>query len=184
MHFYVICYCKLEPLIYMGHLDFMNLWQLVMRRANVPIAYSEGYNPQMKLNFVQPLSLGMTGKNECLHIALKEDCDAIDIYNKIKETLPEGLKLFKVVKTKFNAKWFNKHKSSIVYKIECNKKITSKELSFIQENQFCLKCYLAEKQIIFIELLNTNQKQVKIKDILLSSFDVSKISRMGVRFKI
>ena len=54
----------------MGHLDVMRYFQKVMRRADVDIAYSEGYSPHQLMSFAQPLSVGATSDGEYVDIVL------------------------------------------------------------------------------------------------------------------
>ena len=45
---------------FIGHLDVMRFFQKVMRRADIPIAFSGGYSPHMIMSFAQPLGIGLT----------------------------------------------------------------------------------------------------------------------------
>ena len=49
---------------FLGHLDVMRYFQKAFRRAELPIAFSEGYHPHPLLSFAQPLSLSFTGNGE------------------------------------------------------------------------------------------------------------------------
>ncbi|MEA3296260.1 MAG: TIGR03960 family B12-binding radical SAM protein, partial [candidate division Zixibacteria bacterium] len=56
---------------YMSHLDNMRAIERALRRADVPVAYSHGFNPSMKLSFCPPLPLGFTSEAEYVDITLK-----------------------------------------------------------------------------------------------------------------
>ncbi|MGL4790895.1 MAG: TIGR03936 family radical SAM-associated protein, partial [Anaerotignaceae bacterium] len=49
---------------FIGHLDVMQTFQRTIKRANLPIAYSQGFNPHQLLSFASPLSLGYTSEGE------------------------------------------------------------------------------------------------------------------------
>ena len=57
---------------FIGHLDVMRFFQKVMRRADIPIAFSGGYSPHMIMSFAQPLGIGLTSDGEYLDIELTE----------------------------------------------------------------------------------------------------------------
>ena len=66
-------FSKYGPIRFVGHLDVMRYFQKVMRRAGVPIAYSEGYSPHQLMSFAQPLSVGATSDGEYADIVLNDD---------------------------------------------------------------------------------------------------------------
>ena len=43
-----LTFAKGEPIKYISHLDLMRTWERALRRAQVPLAYSEGFNPRPK----------------------------------------------------------------------------------------------------------------------------------------
>ena len=57
-------------LVYIGHLDVMRYFQKLFRRANIPVAYSEGFSPHQILSFTPPLPLGMESTGEYADVEL------------------------------------------------------------------------------------------------------------------
>ena len=53
-----IKFSKTGALKYIGHLDVMRYFQKLMRRADIPIAYSEGFSPHQIMSFAMPLGIG------------------------------------------------------------------------------------------------------------------------------
>ena len=49
---------------FIGHLDIMRYFQKAMRRANIDIAYSEGFSPHQIMSFAAPLGVGITSDGE------------------------------------------------------------------------------------------------------------------------
>ena len=49
---------------YVGHLDLMRFFQKAVKRANLPIRYSEGFNPHQIMSFASPLGVGLTSEGE------------------------------------------------------------------------------------------------------------------------
>ena len=61
---YRMVFSKMQPLRYIGHLDLMRAWEHTFRRANVPIAYTQGYHPHPRVNLGAALPLGFTSECE------------------------------------------------------------------------------------------------------------------------
>ena len=59
---------KYGSLRFIGHLDVMRFFQKVMRRADIPIAFSGGYSPHMIMSFANPLGIGLTSDGEYFDI--------------------------------------------------------------------------------------------------------------------
>ena len=60
---------------FIGHLDIMRFFQKVMRRADIPIAFTGGYSPHMIMSFANPLGVGLTSDGEYFDIELTEPID-------------------------------------------------------------------------------------------------------------
>ena len=65
-----IVYSKADSLKYTGNLDLQKIWERLLRRANLPLAYSQGFHPQPRINQGCPLPLGFIGENEMVDIWL------------------------------------------------------------------------------------------------------------------
>ena len=57
----MVVFEKGETLRYIGHLDLMRAMQRALRRSGLPIRYSNGFNPHIRLSFAAPLSVGVVG---------------------------------------------------------------------------------------------------------------------------
>ncbi|MGE4284072.1 MAG: TIGR03936 family radical SAM-associated protein [Clostridia bacterium] len=86
-------YTREEPVKYISHLDFMRTFQRAMKRAEIPIAYSQGFNPHPMLSFGLPLSVGVTSEAEYMEIELREDMDAAILLEKLNKALPMGIRI-------------------------------------------------------------------------------------------
>ncbi|MCQ2493597.1 MAG: TIGR03936 family radical SAM-associated protein [Lachnospiraceae bacterium] len=64
---------------YIGHLDVMRYFQKVMRRAEVDIAYTNGFSPHQVMTFAQPLGVGIESDGEYMDIRMNsiESCEAL-----------------------------------------------------------------------------------------------------------
>ncbi|MBI9051731.1 MAG: DUF2344 domain-containing protein [Anaerolineaceae bacterium] len=74
-----IQYHKENSIRYTSNLDVHKIWERWLRRAQLPISYSQGFHPQPKINQAAPLPLGMISSYELIDIWLDEDltCEAV-----------------------------------------------------------------------------------------------------------
>ena len=78
---------------FIGHLDVMRFFQKVMRRADIPIAFTGGYSPHMIMSFAQPLGVGITSDGEYLDIELKEPIDSKEAVRRMNQVMVEGIEI-------------------------------------------------------------------------------------------
>lgn len=102
MNRYRIKFSKLGKIIYIGHLDLLKVFQRAIKRANIPIAYSEGFNPHQKVSFAIPLPLGMESICEYVDIMLEENLQENEILKRLNEQMPLGIEILNVIKLKEN----------------------------------------------------------------------------------
>ncbi len=88
-----IGFTKTGILKFIGHLDLLRTFQRAFRRAEVPLAYSQGFNPHPLLSFANPLALGMTSEDEYADITLESEMDNEEIVRRMNDVLPPGLSL-------------------------------------------------------------------------------------------
>ena len=85
-----------EPQRYLTHLDLMRTWERVLRRAAVPVAYSEGFSPRPRIALAAPLAVGVTSEAEILDIFLSERIPLPAFQEAVSPQLPRGLCLLHV----------------------------------------------------------------------------------------
>jgi radical SAM-linked protein len=82
---------KKDKMVYIGHLDLMTFFQRAIKRAKLPIAYSNGFNPHQQMSFAVPLSLGSYGYGEYVDIELKEPVDNAEIMSRLNAVMNRGM---------------------------------------------------------------------------------------------
>lgn len=90
---YRIKFTKEDLVKFVPHLDLLRLYQRAIRRADLPIAYSNGFNPHQQMSFAQPLSVGWTSICEYMDIETTCIVDIDDFINSINECLPDSTKV-------------------------------------------------------------------------------------------
>lgn len=89
---------------YISHLDLMRVFQRAIRRTDIPISYSSGFNPHQEISFGAPLSLGVTSDAEYVDFKLAEPMDVQEIKNRLNSSLPEGIRILGGMKLGENPK--------------------------------------------------------------------------------
>ena len=92
----IIEFAKRGPLRFLSHLDLARAVDRMVRRAKVPVLYSEGFNPHARLSFAPPLPLGMEGWREPCLMELARPARAADIARALGAQLPPGMELVSV----------------------------------------------------------------------------------------
>jgi radical SAM-linked protein len=90
---YWITFEKDEAARWLGHLDILRAFERAIRRAELPIAFSTGFNPREKITFVSALGVGMTGANEPAILELTKPMDPCELIERLNNTLPPGIRL-------------------------------------------------------------------------------------------
>ncbi len=76
---------------YMSHLDLVRTMTRAVRRARIPLWYTEGFNRHPYLTFAAPLSLGYEGLHETMDLRLEEPMPMDELVTRLNAVLPTGL---------------------------------------------------------------------------------------------
>lgn len=86
-----ITFGKSGALKYTSNLDIAKVWERVLRRADLPILYSQGFNARPKMQLACPLPLGFTSECEIIDVALREAIALDGVAERIAAVSPTGL---------------------------------------------------------------------------------------------
>lgn len=78
---------------YMSHLDLNRTMTRALRRAALPVWYTEGFNRHPYITFAAPLSLGYEGLRESMDFRLEEDVDMAEVVSRLNAVMPQGLRV-------------------------------------------------------------------------------------------
>ena len=84
---------KYGALRFIGHLDVMRFFQKVMRRADIPIAFTGGYSPHMIMSFASPLGIGLSSDGEYFDIELSAPINSGEAVRRMNEACVEGIEV-------------------------------------------------------------------------------------------
>ena len=90
---YRLTFSKGRRVKYVGHLDTVLSWTRAFRRAQLPMAYSKGFNPHARIQVAASLPLGYIGREELMDIFLTRPVERGQILASVGDTLPDGFRL-------------------------------------------------------------------------------------------
>ena len=82
-----------EELKFISHLDIIRLWVRALRRAGIPLEYTEGFSPHPRISLAVPLSVGVTADNELMDISMTKVVSPHWFVDTVNRQLPDGLKV-------------------------------------------------------------------------------------------
>jgi radical SAM-linked protein len=123
-----ITFVKQGPLRYTGHLDLHKLWERAARRAELPLAYSQGFHPQPKMNMAAALPLGFSSRCEVMDMKLEHDIPLNNLATRLNGTLPSGLQVVDIEEVEEHAPALQTQVVSAEYEITLTEPIDRSEL--------------------------------------------------------
>jgi radical SAM-linked protein len=91
-----VTFCRGEEVKYITHLDIMRFWERALRRAAIPLAYSQGYSPGPRISLAAPLPVGVTSTGELLDVYLSRRVTPYDFIKTVSQQLPAGIAMREV----------------------------------------------------------------------------------------
>ena len=123
-----ITFVKQGALRYTGHLDLHKLWERAARRAELPLAYSQGFHPQPKMNMAAALPLGFSSRCEVMDMKLEQDIPLESLPTRLNSTLPSGLQVVDIEQVDERAPALQTQVVSAEYEITFTETVDGSEL--------------------------------------------------------
>ena len=158
---------KFGTIKFIGHLDVVIVFQRALKRADMPIAYSNGFNPHQLISFALPLSLGYTSIGEYGDFQLQTEENPEELKEKINNALPEGLIITELIKLKEGVKNTMASVCAASYDIYFDETISPED---IKNN---LSSFINQNEILVMKKTKKNFKETDIKPDILGAEDIS-----------
>ncbi len=91
-----VFYNKVGRSKYISHLDVNRCMQRALKRTNLDVWYTQGFNPHMYITFPMPISLGFQSVCECMDFRLNKSVPLEEIKERLNSVLPEGMEVTSV----------------------------------------------------------------------------------------
>lgn len=98
-----ITFGKFGALKYTSNLDIAKVWERVLRRAELPILYSQGFNTRPRIQLATALPLGFTSECEILDVSLREMITLENLAERLLAVAPSGLTISAIKEVPLNA---------------------------------------------------------------------------------
>ena len=159
---------------HVSHLDLMRAMSRTLRRAKVPLWYTEGYNPHPYMTFALPLSLGMESLCESMDIRIEGESTNEDIFEMLKGSMPPGIDIISVDEPQYDPKHISFGEFDILF--DCEKRADN--LKVLIED-------MLSKDELIVQKLGKKGRHKVLKDINLIEFIKSySVSVFGERVKV
>lgn len=136
---YLIKYTKEGYVKFVAHLDLMRTMQRIIRRSDISVEFSKGFNPHILLSIAQPLSVGMSSRGDYMDLVLAEEMPEKEILDRLNEVSCTGIKFLDACKVQ-----------------ESSKKKAPQSMALIDEAKYTIKikCSDEKKAVEEIEQLD------------------------------
>ena len=91
-----VTFARGEEMKYITHLDLMRFWERALRRAELPVAYSEGFSPHAQIALAAPLPVGTTSDAELMDVFMAEGIAPKTLIQQLSPQLPAGISIVSV----------------------------------------------------------------------------------------
>ncbi len=159
---------------YVSHLDLMRAMTRAIRRANLPLWYTEGFNPHPYMTFALPLSLGMESLCESMDVRIVGESTNEELFDMLKGSMPPGIDIISVEEPVYDPKHITFGEFDILFDCEKN----SGDLKALIED-------MLSKDELTVQKLGKKGRHKVLKDINLIEF-IKKynVSSLGERVKL
>lgn len=146
-------FTKENDMKYISHLDLMRLLMRAIRRANIPIAMTQGFSPHPKLSLSHALAVGISSQAEYADLELYPPIKLDELTQALNQVLPYGIKILQAVFINHNAKSLTSIINRLLYKIEIKDEEISQKIDE----------FLTKEEVLFSREVNGKKKEINIR---------------------
>ena len=151
---------KTGALVYIGHLDVMRYFQKLFRRADIKVAYSEGFSPHQLLSFTPPLPLGMESDGEYADVTLTEGISSKEALFRIKHTSVEDIEVLSFKELPEGAENAMAAVKAAGYTVTFEEDLTDNAI------KDAVKSFLSEDTVNVVKKTKKNEKEINIRPLV------------------
>ncbi len=157
---YRLAFRKGRRVKYVGHLDTVLTWTRAFRRAQIPLAYSQGFNPNARIQVAASLPLGYIGQEELMDIFLQEPMNPDEICSRVSSTLPLGFDLLAVQKIEPDSPGLQQSLKQADYRVTVETDLPESELN-------CrIQALLASEEVIQTRIRRKKEERFNLRPLL------------------
>lgn len=152
---------KYGALKFIGHLDVMRYFQKVMRRADIPIAFTGGYSPHMIMSFASPLGIGLTSDGEYLDIELTKSIDSVQAVREMNRVNVEGIEVLSIRRISDDKK-----QSGMTILSGADYLVSLKNHVFTDDLKACFSSFLEQTEIRVVKQTKRSEQETDIRPLI------------------
>lgn len=160
---------KEEEIRYISHLDYARTLERTIRRANLPVAYSEGFNPHMKISFASALAVGVTSSAEYLDVEWKQPVEPDEVIDKLTRCMPAGIQIKRAKQAPEKGMALMAVVNLATYKLL----VTLPSAAAVDKAYESVERFNGAEHIRFIKETPKGKKEVLMKDFLLRGLKIN-----------
>lgn len=144
---------------FIGHLDIMRYFQKAVKRANLDVAFSEGFSPHMIMSFASPLGVGITSTGEYFDMELKSATTSSDMVKRLNDAMAEGMKILSIRQVEDG-----KASKAMSLVAAADYRLKFRETAKLPENwKEKLEEFKAQKEIVILKKTKKSEKELDIR---------------------
>ena len=120
---YRAVFSKNGDMRFIGHLDLQQLFERALRRSALPLRYSQGFSPKVRLNLAGALPLGFTSTAEMMDLWLEQPVEPPLIQEQLNAALPAGIRILSVTEVPNDLLSLQASLKAAEYKVSFNAEI-------------------------------------------------------------
>ncbi len=206
---YRVFYSKLQSARYMSHMDLNNVIQRALRRAEIQVAYSQGFHPKMLISYPSALPLGMSGKAECFEFKSRFLFGEDEFISRMNICLPSGVHILRLEKREGSQPNLNEEIEAFIYSVDIKSSEIMRAIGWQNKNNMPspeyyrtiekrIKGFMGKSQNEFIQetiidrkkgkfifhLKHSSQKSISAQEIVKDIFRLGKPAPIMAREEI
>jgi len=136
-----VTYARSDSIRYTGHLDMQRVWERTLRRSRLPVAYSQGFNPQARIQIACALPLGFTSQCELLDFWLESERPLPEIKLALENAVHPGIEVLNLAEVDL-------HQSALQTQVIATQyQVTLLDSYALTDIQLCIQNLLAESSL-------------------------------------
>lgn len=163
---------KGEELRFLGHLDFLRTLERAVMRSEIPVAFSEGFNPHMKLSLDSALGVGVTADPLYLEMRLEKDMPLDEVRERLSQQLPRGIVIHSLEEAEKNWPKFVAVFNEDVYEME-GPVLENTTASELEEAEKSLEAFNRLPSFLYKRVTPKKIREMDVKPMILEPMQVS-----------
>lgn len=162
---YLIKFTKEPDIKFISHLDMMRTIQRMIRRSDLPVSYSKGFNPHMALSIAQPLPVGIYSSAEYMDVVFDSEIDEKVISESLNKCAPGGIRILETLKIR-SINPGEKKIPQAMAAIDAAKYCANIKYTDASNIEKEMKCILNMAEWNMLKKTKTSEKEIDIKPLV------------------